>query len=686
MVPLQSKTNLCATNRNLLRKEQAVCSYLINTAVEQGIGRPVWHEVSRQFFLKVRNLIHSRGLAFTVKYVKASRLCVTKYLSGEPLKESPGVRLNAVGWPKWLNFIIMKDPTVFDLKMLLTLLTSLRHLQLEPVLDLTPIEKPFSGCDLKISKREHRNILRWIGITKKLRKRTYWTRYHYSTKSGPNGQALLTSLQELCHLPPDLESNIKLLGGSSLSRSMDECRKPIHEDHSAAELWSDIDRIGFKDSFRRLSYFSDKEAKTRVIAIFDYWSQTCLKPLHDTLMDILKKNPQDCTFNQGSFAEKLRSPQSNYHSLDLTTATDRLPIHLQCKVIAPLLGSKRIKAWKDVMVEHPFRIGGQEVYYGAGQPMGAYSSWPAMAITHHYIVKLAGLKAHINNFSNYVVLGDDIVIGDDRVAVKYREIMSTLDVPINPNKTHTSPTLYEFAKRWVYQGREVTPFAVGGLLEVWKHYPLLTNFWKTQQSHGWFPEKECPDLITSSMTALGRPQLAKRIRKLARVFNCLLEAKERGDFSGEILRSLQEEFALSDQVLGLNEKDVMAKCLIKQLNSDLENLQGAQYVYTIKHNSEQSKKFPDLCGQRYRAVLREHAPLQSCLRYMSDDIVMMIIEMQMMSPDEDVSMEKALEWLDLSKSRASKGTFTMRQSHSRAFATARLVKLLLEEVKGLTTA
>jgi len=44
-------------------------------------------------------------------------------------------------------------------------------------------------------------------------------------------------------------------------------------------------------------------------------------------------------------------------------------------------------------------------------------------------------------------LGDDIVIKDNDVAARYREIMEALGVEISVQKTHVSKDTYEFAKR-----------------------------------------------------------------------------------------------------------------------------------------------------------------------------------------------------------------------------------------------
>jgi len=50
-------------------------------------------------------------------------------------------------------------------------------------------------------------------------------------------------------------------------------------------------------------------------------------------------------------------------------------------------------------------------------------------------------------FVGYRVLGDDVVIFDDFVAAKYREIMSDLGVEISNDKTHISKKAFEIAKR-----------------------------------------------------------------------------------------------------------------------------------------------------------------------------------------------------------------------------------------------
>jgi hypothetical protein len=45
----------------------------------------------------------------------------------------------------------------------------------------------------------------------------------------------------------------------------------------------------------KLSFLAEPGGKTRVIAIGDYWSQIALRPLHDTIMKMLKRLETDGT-------------------------------------------------------------------------------------------------------------------------------------------------------------------------------------------------------------------------------------------------------------------------------------------------------------------------------------------------------------------------------------------------------
>jgi hypothetical protein len=89
------------------------------------------------------------------------------------------------------------------------------------------------------------------------------------------------------------------------------------------------------EHLRKLSIVQDPEAKARIIAILDYWTQTALKPLSDAQFSILKGIKTDYTFNQGGFSGKIPN-HVTAHSLDLTACTDRLPVCIQEILLAHL--------------------------------------------------------------------------------------------------------------------------------------------------------------------------------------------------------------------------------------------------------------------------------------------------------------------------------------------------------------
>jgi hypothetical protein len=230
---------------------------------------------------------------------------------------------------------------------------------------------------------------------------------------------------------------------------------------------------------RKLHIIHDPELKERVIAIFDYISQIAFEPLSKYLFSVLKTIPQDRTFTQDPFISGKRDGE-HFHSLDLSSATDRFPIDLQVDIIDSIeVNSPRPyrgigKAWKALMVNEPFLTPeGKLLHYAVGQPMGARSSWAAFTLSHHAVVQFAAYECGSYPFKDYILLGDDIVIYDNKVAVKYKEVINSLGVDCSPSKSHESENTYEFAKRWFRNGIEVSPIPLKGFLANWSNPALL---------------------------------------------------------------------------------------------------------------------------------------------------------------------------------------------------------------------
>jgi len=227
--------------------------------------------------------------------------------------------------------------------------------------------------------------------------------------------------------------------------------------------------------FGQLSLKNEAAGKIRVFAMVDYWSQVSLKGLHDYLFKILSNLPNDGTFNQQQSIQRAaeKSVKANCSfGYDLTAATDRLPLDLQISLLTSLFNEEMANSWADLLVRERFyylRIACpgpgnalQEVQrykYAVGQPMGALSSWAMLALTHHLIVQLSyqSVTNRKNWFEGYELLGDDIVLFDKDVAMKYLELMESFGVPINLSKSVVANNAtVEFAKVVTHNGVDVS--------------------------------------------------------------------------------------------------------------------------------------------------------------------------------------------------------------------------------------
>lgn len=86
--------------------------------------------------------------------------------------------------------------------------------------------------------------------------------------------------------------------------------------------------------------------------------------------------------------------------------------------------------------------------------------------------------------AKYTLLGDDILIGDRRLAEAYKAIIQCLGVQFSPIKTHESTKLLEFAKRLILNGKEITPFPVHAMRSASKFYQLLPVLYG-ERDKGW---------------------------------------------------------------------------------------------------------------------------------------------------------------------------------------------------------
>ena len=110
-------------------------------------------------------------------------------------------------------------------------------------------------------------------------------------------------------------------------------------------------------------------------------------------------------------------------------------------------------------------LDGKLISYEVGQPMGAYSSFAMLALTHHVIVHIAAKRAGFHPSKIiYMVLGDDGAMAHDKVAKFYREIFSYLGMEINPIKGFDG-TVLEFAKQlYSINGINISPLGAKNIM------------------------------------------------------------------------------------------------------------------------------------------------------------------------------------------------------------------------------
>jgi hypothetical protein len=252
---------------------------------------------------------------------------------------------------------------------------------------------------------------------------------------------------------------------------------PEHEDGSYASYARDLPGFGGTFDLGKLGFKVEPAGKIRVFAMVDAITQMIMAPVHKLLFHILGKIPADGTFDQMAPAKALLlNGKTRFWSYDLSAATDRFPVELQRGVMALLLGPSMANLWVRLLVDRDYRVPRwiapkvpvptgtpENVRYGAGQPMGALTSWGAFSLTHHLLVQYAAFAVYrkVEWFTDYALLGDDIVLADKEVAEAYLVLLSQIGVEYGLAKSLISSTGgFEFAKRTFVSGRDASPISL----------------------------------------------------------------------------------------------------------------------------------------------------------------------------------------------------------------------------------
>lgn len=337
----------------------------------------------------------------------------------------------------------------------------------------------------------------------------------------------------------------------------------------------------------KLAFKEEPAGKVRVFAMVDALTQWLLYPLHKLLFSLLRRVPMDGTFNQVKPIYRLmrlsRKRHLPFYSLDLSAATDRLPVNIQARLLDflisefPFFGQKwaAFLTSRDYWYSSP-KFGKGRLRYAVGQPMGALSSWAMLAFTHHFLVQVSAWRAgfpHNKLFTRYAVLGDDIVIGDTKVAKAYITLMDEIGVQIGLAKSLISPKgkAIEFAKKTFINSIDVSPIS---LLELEKALTDLSSWSAFSQKYQLSFDRAC--------RVLGFGYLARRksFRKLNHALQCVvLSSVMKVDFTTDHLRLWRgAKFLDFDNLLLGIFRDTVLKPIksqvLRQMNSLTWGVQG----------------------------------------------------------------------------------------------------------------
>jgi hypothetical protein len=192
----------------------------------------------------------------------------------------------------------------------------------------------------------------------------------------------------------------------------------------------------------KISFKREAAGKMRPFAIVDYWTHMACRPIHLYLFEVLKMIPQDATFTQSKTAKEFGSLTHEYvANFDLKAATDLMPIQLVQSVLTVFFGDKVAQAWVDLMTKRDYHLPSPyekltesgSVRFSRGQPLGALSSWAALAITHHAVVRFAAFRNGLSHLT-YELLGDDIGVSSKDLSDAYASTCQLLNIVLQPSK------------------------------------------------------------------------------------------------------------------------------------------------------------------------------------------------------------------------------------------------------------
>lgn len=429
----------------------------------------------------MRVLFHKSGVKFTIGYYSEVLRLIFEYLSGRGMRQTKTwVKVTKSGLPTIIgrrtrdyltrnrDLIISNSPELANhrdfiiLRCVISVVAFFRTMSPKHVIKFDSVTSPYTGTGT-LSDNQILRALRSLGITVLKPKSP---RFFWSNKAGVNASYAFISigldfLGLIGH--PKIFLNyivysykmgyylflVIIFLMTLLCLPIFILSYPIHGCFALG----------------RLSIVKELRGKARVVGITDYWTQILFKPLHDSIYHSLSQVANDGTYDQlRPITDLLLQKPNHVVSVDLTAATDRLPVELQGRILN-CLGIPGTE-WRNILVRDYF-YQDTAYRYAVGQPMGAYSSFGMLALTNHTLMHAAllTLPREERSLVDYAILGDDVAIKGQALADPYIANLTLLGVEVNPLKGF-SGSILEFAKNiYTIGGTNLSPVGAKTLLQ-----------------------------------------------------------------------------------------------------------------------------------------------------------------------------------------------------------------------------
>lgn len=269
-------------------------------------------------FKVVFTLLKKNGTSFTVKYLKQSRLLITRYLCGRPIHVNEHFISTRKGFPKKFLFLkkLIDSKKVENIRLCLTLMNLSKAIEPRKTdnipIDLSTITKAGPEKFYTIPSWFVKRFINQFGLQFSRHTFTYYDQY-LSLKAGPHGPTSITIAETVKFLTDQQLEWMSTLSSKDYIdgtvRDMRECVeefKPtvpgsyesvLGEDGKTYPKYTSC-KFSEHNCTGKLAIVHDAELKERVIAISDYYSQHLLKPIHNELMNNLRRFPMDRTYTQ----------------------------------------------------------------------------------------------------------------------------------------------------------------------------------------------------------------------------------------------------------------------------------------------------------------------------------------------------------------------------------------------------